>query len=946
LNWSEIELKWQRRWYEEGIFEADLDPKRPKFFIIFAYPGISGYLHVGHMRSYTYPDVIARYKRMRGYNVLFPAGFHASGLPAISFAKRVERGAKEWIEYLIRNGCPEEEIPKLKDPKYVVKFFSKIYIEDYWKRFGFTIDFRRTLSTISPEYNRFIEWQFKKLMERGLLVQKPHYAPYCPNCGPVAVDPSETDVSKGGTASILEFTILKFKWKDYVVPAATLRPETIFGVTNVWVDPNLEYSVVSYKDEKWIVSKECVEKLKLQKEDVSETGEKINGRELIGKVCEAPITGKRVIILPAEFIDPNIGTGIVMSVPAHAPYDWMALKDLKKNWKIVEEYGLKREELDKIEPISIIETEGFSDFPSEDMEKELSISTQKDKELLEKATEFVYKKEFHSGKMKENCGEYAGLSVSEAKEKVKERVISEGSGDTMYEFSEEVICRCGERVLIRRIPDQWFIRYSDKELKEASYECIGKMTIRPREYKENLPKVIDWYEDRACVRQGNWLGTRFPFDKEWIIEPISDSTLYPAFYIVSLYVNKGKIKPEQLKEEFFDYVFLGKGDVKEVSKKTGIEEEIIESVRKDFLYWYPLDMNCGGKEHQTVHFPVFVMNHVAILNKEHWPKGIFVNWWVVGKGGKISKSKGGAEPIPNAVEIYSVDGMRLYYCHAASPHVDVVWDGEVVSKYRRRVDMIFSFIKELKNIDGEEKRDIDMWLLSRANRIIKNVTAYMEDYNLREAANEIYFNFYNDLKWYLYRGGKNRKVIEDVLKDWIKLMVPFTPHLAEEAWEFMGNKGFVSIESWPKPNEDMIREDIEYAEDYLKELIDDIKEIVQLKRIKKVNKVYLYTAEDWKWKALSILNSVGNELKEAMKKAFSDPELKKYGKALSNFMKRLSKEIIFARKVVRIDEEEILRREKNFLEKEIGAEIIVNSDYDPENRRGRALPLKPAVYIE
>jgi len=322
-NYKEIEEKWQRKWFEKKIYEAKRDEKKKSFFIHFAYPGISGYLHVGHMRGFTYADIIARYKRMKGYNVIFPAGFHASGLPSVAFAKKVERGDSDTIKILKENGCSDDVIEKLKDPLYVVKFFSEIYVEEYWKKFGFLIDYSRLTDTISEGYKKFITWQFLKLKEKGLLTQKSHFAPFCPNCGPVAVDKSETDISKGGNAEILEFTVIKFRLKDedIILPAATLRPETIFGVTNMWVNPDVEYEKIKVGNEIWICSPECADKLTYQMDNIERTGEKIRGRDLVDKTCIVPLVDREVPILPGKFVDSNVATGIVMSVPAHAPYD-------------------------------------------------------------------------------------------------------------------------------------------------------------------------------------------------------------------------------------------------------------------------------------------------------------------------------------------------------------------------------------------------------------------------------------------------------------------------------------------------------------------------------------------------------------------------------------------------------------------------------------------------
>ncbi|MCK4266074.1 MAG: class I tRNA ligase family protein, partial [Thermoplasmata archaeon] len=251
---SSVEQKWQERWFESGIWKGDIDPGRPKFYLMFAYPGVSGYLHVGHMRGYTYSDVITRYKRMTGHNVLFPVGAHATGNVAITFARKVERQSPGHIDILKANRCPDEDIEKLKDPNYVVKFFSHVYINDYWKKFGFLADWRRFMTTVDEGYNKFIQWQFRKLHEKKMLTQKPYFGTACMNCGPVAVDASETDISQGGNAEKQEWTVLKFKMGDEFVVAATLRPETVFGQTNFWANPDVEYVRARVNGETWIIS--------------------------------------------------------------------------------------------------------------------------------------------------------------------------------------------------------------------------------------------------------------------------------------------------------------------------------------------------------------------------------------------------------------------------------------------------------------------------------------------------------------------------------------------------------------------------------------------------------------------------------------------------------------------------------------------------------------------
>ena len=187
----------------------------------------------------------------------------------------------------------------------------------------------------------------------------------------------------------------------------------------------------------------------------------------------------------------------------------------------------------------------------------------------------IYKAEFHTGVMNDACGKYTGKRVEEAKELVKQELIELGKADVFHDLSEEVICRCGEKVVIKRIDDQWFITYSDGALTEKSKQCAHQMYVAPDSYKKNLPGVLDWFMDRSCARMGNWIGTRLPFDDKWIVEPISDSTLYPVYYLVSKYINDERLSKDQLTEEFFDYVFLGTGKKIEVAQKTKVSPDLL-----------------------------------------------------------------------------------------------------------------------------------------------------------------------------------------------------------------------------------------------------------------------------------------------------------------------------------------------------------------------------------
>jgi leucyl-tRNA synthetase len=207
-------------------------------------------------------------------------------------------------------------------------------------------------------------------------------------------------------------------------------------------------------------------------------------------------------------------------------------------------------------------------------------------------------------------------------------------------------------------------------------------------------------------------------------------------------------------------VFLGIGSSKNA---------LWETIKSDFDYWYPVDINLGGKEHKTVHFPVYIMNHVAIMPEQKRPRGIFVHWWVTQKGKeKISKSKGGAEPIVQAAVTYGVDAMRLYYLHIGSPFVDIEWDPDAVIKYKNRMGSIWRLVKQIALLAEQRQENLDNWLKSMLQRRIQKILTAFETLDLRVSSNEIFFEIQKDLQWYLKRGGANKKLLDTYVCTWIQ----------------------------------------------------------------------------------------------------------------------------------------------------------------------------------
>jgi leucyl-tRNA synthetase len=459
--------------------------------------------------------------------------------------------------------------------------------------------------------------------------------------------------------------------------------------------------------------------------------------------------------------------------------------------------------------------------------------------------------------------------------------------------------------------------------------------------------------------------------------------------LISKYINNGELLPEQLTEQFFDFVFLGEGSPDNVAGETGVNTELLKKIKADFDFFYPVDINLGGKEHKTVHFPVFLMNHVAILRPEHWPKGIFVNWWVTqAKGDKISKSqvsKGGAEPIPDAAEKYTVDGMRLYYAHVGSAYLDIEWDQGTVLNYRSRMNRIWDLFSEIHSIivsqdssDTDVDADtelsiIDQWLVNAVNDRVRVAVSSLEAYDLRAASNEIYFGIFQDLRWYLRRGGNNPVTLKHIAETWIRMLSPFTPFIAEELWEMFGfskktgqNKfGFVATDIFPEFNPKTQYKHAEVFEDYLKSVAEDINEIIKVIK-KKPGKIIIYTAPAWKQQLRHLameLQAQGKlEMSALMQQAMAVPEIKGQAKAVPGVAQKFIVELGKIRGIKdkdkerqeigkELDELEYLINARGFLENQFGCEMQVysgddSSAPDPGNKMKAAMPDRPAIYIE
>ena len=952
VEWNEIENKWRAKWNEQKHFETEPNDKEKKFITV-AYPYPNSPQHIGHGRTYTLADVHARYYRMKGFNVLFPMAFHYTGTPILGMAKRVEANDPELMDGL-RNiyHVPDEDIKTFVEPIKIADYFHE-EIKAGMIEMGYSIDWRREFTTIDPVYQKFIEWQINTLRDRNLIIQGSHPVGWCPkDQNPVSQHDTLGDVEPDFT----EYILIKFKFDDYIIPTATLRPETLFGVTNLWVNPDVVYKKISVDGEKWIVSGECAHKLEFLDKKITYDGE-IAGKELVGKSVTVPHRGENIPMLEASFVESQTGTGLVMSVPAHAPFDWQALADLKKSGHDL---------ASKIEPISIIATEGYGDFSAKEACEKLGVKNQDDPKLEEATTE-IYGKEFYSGVLKDNTEKFAGQKVSEAKDTIKEWLDEQKYSDILLELTNTPVkCRCGTECVVKILSNQWFLNYGDKEWKEKATKCFDSMNILPQEIRGEFNYVIGWLRERACARQ-HGLGTKLPWDKDWIVESLSDSVIYMAYYILAKFVNAGTLQADNLSKEFFDYIFFNSGNAESVSNITKIQTDVLNKIKEEFIYFYPVDSRHSGRDLVPNHLTFFVLNHVAIFPENNWPKEIVVNGSVLMDGKKMSKSMGNIIPLRQAIREYGADPIRLAIIISAELLQDADFNLESVAGIKNKLEALHEECSRLKpekldNLEAEDK-----WIRSKLQNLISDVAVAIEKMRLREGLHSILFSFESDLHWYQKRANAKGRtntngMLHEINSTRVAMLSPFAPHIAEEMWEKLGQSGMVSQSSWPEISETSIDSAAIQSEELLKGIMDDIANIIKVTKMSP-KKIVIYTADDFKAKAYhAILEKVMSgqtNMGAIMKDLIANPETTDIKKN-PDFVQKTIKDILSEPTEIRktkletkeFDEKGLISNELISLAKaDFGVDVQVFSEsdseiYDPKGKARHARPFKPAIFIE
>lgn len=959
---SSIEMKWMKYWEQNQSFEANSNQEHQKKFVTFPFPYMNGPLHIGHAFTSVRVDVFARFKRMQGYDVLFPWAWHWTGQPIVAAAERLAKGDKDMVrEFVEIDGINPGELSKFYDPKFMASYYTdcgRIAL----KQLGLSIDWRREFHTtdLEPTFNKFVIWQYNKLREKGFVSRGTHPVVWCPR------DQSPTgdhDRVQGEGVTWEEYTLVLFKMSgsDALLPAATFRPETIYGVTNLWINPDAKYVYVKMDDgQEWLVSKEAAAKLQEQLRKPSILRE-ITGREIIGEFVTSPLDQSVLLpILPASFVDPKNGSGVVYSVPAHAPMDYVALRDLQSNENLQDEFNLDKKVVGEIRPISLITLPGMGAFPAKEIIEQMNVLNQTD-QRVELATAEIYKREFHQGVLSSIAGKYEGKKVSEAKPMIIEELKKMRCSSSMYDLPEKVVCRCLTECIVKVLEDQWFLKYSDPGWKALAHRCVDSAEIYPESARQWFHDVVDWIKDWPCARKVG-LGTPLAWSPGWIVETLSDSTIYMAFYTIRPLLLKLNIGADSLSDEFFDNVFLGEGSCEAVSSKSGIPIAILEQMRSEFLYWYPVDLRNSAKELIPNHLLFFIFQHTAFFPESLWPKGISANGMMTVEGEKMSKSKGNVITISNALRTYGADALRAGLIDGAEGMDDIDWREKNARDIQSRIESLPTFIESLKGSEISKIENLfDYWILNQNQKHIASITSNLDSMKTKTAFREAFYDYWNDLKRYVSMVDERpANLITEVIETWLKLLSPFIPYSVEEINERRGNVEMVSTSNFPTIDQSKAHPEAEIGITLLDNLVEDSKKILKLIK-QPARTIHVYAAPEWQYKLFELAlqsRKLGTKTSDVLQQFFSAYENvnKKEAASAMNKISRNMNELgqnflDNYKKLGSMSEFDLYNNSSKYLAKQLGIGIVVHeaqetNAYDPKSKAKFSMAFKPALYVE
>ena len=766
---QKIEVKWQERWAEARVFESEADSSKPKYYVLEMLPYPSGTLHMGHMRNYTIGDVVARVKRMRGFNVMHPMGWDAFGLPAENAAIKNNTHPREWTYKNIAE------------------------IQRGLRRFGFSYDWRREISTCEPEYYRWNQWFFLRMLERGLAYRKKSRVNWCPKCCTVLAN---EQVVNGGYCWRHEDTLVESReieqwflkttayadqllddlkqleggWPERVIlmqrnwigksqgakvkffvadvagvepiEVFTTRIDTIYGATALILAPG--HPLVSKLLEGSPERGEAEPKLAKMRQTSVKTEDLATMEKegfFTGRHATNPFSGEKIPIWVGNFVLMEYGTGAIMAVPAHD----------QRDLEFCRKYGL---------PVRVV----IQPLEGEPL-------------VADKMTEPFDSHEH--GKLV-NSGAYDGLSPDEAIAKMAAFAEQKGFGraETIFRLKDWGISRqryWGTPIPVVYCPKDGMVPVPDEDL-PVLLPPNPKLTGMGESPLASTPEFVN----TTCPKCGG------PAKREAdTMDTFVDSSWY--FYRYA--------DPHNDKAPF---------DSAKVA------------------YWFPIDQYIGGITHAILHllysrFWCKVMRDLGLITHNEPAARLFTQGMVQKGGVAMSKSKGNVVGAEDMAQKYGADTGRLYTLFAAPPEKDLEWSEESIEGSWRFLNRVYRLVErhaqavrgvKSGNSDTATVSPKEKFLLRKAHQTLRRVTSDFETrwhFNsaialIMEMTNEIYL-----------QEPLEKEVRPEIRKEVLELLTlmlaPMTPHLAEELWEMLGHAGGLWTASWPAFNEALTRED-------------------------------------------------------------------------------------------------------------------------------------------
>lgn len=776
---------------------------------------------------------------------------------------------------------------------------------------------------------------------------------------------------------------------DFCYPVANFACR--YGQTNCWVLPDGEYGAFVINDKDIFI---CTERAALNlsfqgyspKWGEIECVAKFTGREIIGSAVKAPFTPyEKIYVWPMFNVMTNKTTGVVTSVPSDAPHDYVAFRDVKNKKELRDSFGLTDEMVSPYELVPIIECPSLGDRCAETVVQQLKIKSQNDHALLDEAKDMCYEKGFYEGVM--SVGDYKGMKVESAKALLKQKLLDDGLAIVYAEPSDPVISRSGDTCVVALI-DQWYLDYGETEWLQRALKCVEKMETYSTETRNLLVRSLNWMTQWACSRSYG-LGTKVPWDEEYLIDSLSDSTIYMAYYTIAQYLQGdiyGKtpglagVKASSMTPEVYDYIFLGKD-----KPETDIPDNMLEAMRKEFKYWYPVSLRVTGKELVPNHLLFWIYNHVIFFGEDYWPKSVLANGHVKLNKEKMSKSTGNFITIRDGVDLFSADGMRFSLADSGDGLDDANFTTLTADNAVLKIYTLVEWVKAALNKDVSSYRASDSphsffddLFVHEMNEVVEKTKVRYQKMEFKEALTHAFFDFQDKKDKYVMRtASANVPMHYGVLTQWIRthaiIMSPLCPHYTEYIWSYLlKEEGSVVNAKWPESVEiDYVKiKQSNYIESNLHQWRVKLQNYLHPKKLKpgeskpgfpSTMKVYIADSfPSWRVESTKLYHKLykdnNNKLpeKKAIIAAISQtPALKKEMKKVMPVIEMLSSEYpIRGEEIFELElpynEEDVVKSFEsyinNFLEvKEIVVEKILIEDANLSSTAKSSVPGKPAV---